>query len=189
MIKEQKKQLRAHYRAVRADIAPEARAEQCREICARILQSDAYKEADSLLLYAALGDEIDLSAVARDAWRQGKAVAYPRCLDKEGRMAFYVADSPERLIPGSFGIPEPDLSCPEWQENGRALCILPALAVDVDGHRLGYGKGFYDRYIDKSRMTAVGVIYSDCIEKELPRGRYDLAVHFMVTDKGVKIVD
>ncbi len=189
MIKEQKKQLRAHYRAVRADIAPEARAEQCREICARILQSDAYKEADSLLLYAALGDEIDLSAVARDAWRQGKAVAYPRCLDKEGRMAFYVADSPERLIPGSFGIPEPDLSCPEWQENGRALCILPALAVDVDGHRLGYGKGYYDRFLREFQGTTMCAVLDACKAERLPHEEHDVAVQYIVNAREVWHVD
>ena len=67
--------------------------------------------------------------------------------------------------------------------------MVPALAFDRHGYRLGYGKGFYDRYIDRKRMTAVGVIYSDCVEKDLPRGRYDLAVHFMVTEKGVMTVD
>ena len=189
MIKEQKKALRAHFRAVRASITPENRAEECREICARILQSDAYMEANSLLVYAALGDEIDLSAVSHDAWRQGKTVAYPRCLDREGRMSFFTVDSPERLIPGSFGIPEPDDSCPEWQGEGKALCILPALAVDADGHRLGYGKGYYDRFLSDFQGITMCAVLGVCQTDHLPHGEHDRAVQYIVNAKEVWRVD
>ena len=128
-----KKQLRAHYRAARADMLPEQRDAQTREICAHILQSPMYRAASCVLLYAATEGEIDLSCVAADAWERGKVVAYPRCLDKAGNMAFFAVESPEQLEKGSFGILEPRLDCPLWQPADDALCVVPALAVDKKG--------------------------------------------------------
>lgn len=181
--------LRAHFRAARADMTPEGRAAECREICARILESDAYAAADVLLLYAALGDEIDLLAIAHDAWRRGKTVAYPRCLDKDGHMAFFTVDSPERLRSASFGIPEPDDSCPAWQGEGNALCILPALAVDSDGHRLGYGKGYYDRFLANFQGKTMCAVYSVCRAERLPHGVHDVPAQYIVNAKEVWHVD
>ena len=89
MIKQDKSELRAHYRCMRDGILPEERAWQAREICELIVSSEAYARAQSVLLYAAIGSEMDLSPVAHDAWEKGKTVAYPRCDDREGRMTFF----------------------------------------------------------------------------------------------------
>ena len=108
MIAKQKKALREHYRQVRDALLPDERLAQSQEICTQIMQTELYAQAQSVLLYAAQGSEIDLSTLARDAWEKGKTVAYPRCLDGQGHMAFYTVDAPERLVPGKFSIPEPD---------------------------------------------------------------------------------
>ena len=145
MIAKQKKALREHYRQVRDALLPDERLAQSQEICTRIMQTELYAQAQSVLLYAAQGSEIDLSTLARDAWEKGKTVAYPRCLDGQGHMAFYTVDAPERLVPGKFSIPEPDEHCPQWQAKGNVLCIVPALAVDAHGHR---GNELCDDYED-----------------------------------------
>ena len=137
-----KRALRAQYRALRNQLTPAQRREETASICAQILRSRAYARADAVLLYAAQGSEIDLSAVAADAWVSGKAVAYPRCLDRSGRMAFFAVTSPAQLVEGTFGILEPCGDCPPVQLSENALCIVPALAVDAKGNRLGYGKGY-----------------------------------------------
>lgn len=186
MNKMTKKELREHYRAARADMQPEQRAAQAQEICAHILQSAMYQNASCVLLYAAKGEEIDLSAVAADAWATGKTVAYPRCLDKSGDMAFFVVDSPTRLVKGSFGIPEPSEDCLPWQMTEDALCIVPALAADAFGNRLGYGKGYYDRFLADFKGTSICAVYNCGVAESLPADDGDLPVAYIATLEGVR---
>ena len=181
-----KNTLRAAYKAARADMTPEERAVQTREICARILQSPMYVDASCVLLYAATGDEIDLGAVASDAWEQGKTVAYPRCLDRAGSMAFFVVDNPSRLIEGSFGIPEPNEDCLPWQPTADALCIVPALAADALGNRLGYGKGYYDRFLAEFEGVRACAVYTCGVAESLPAEEHDLPVTYVVTAEGIR---
>lgn len=164
----------------------EERAAQSREICARILQSPLYADAACVLLYAATGEEIDLGAVAADAWAKGKTVAYPRCLDKAGHLAFFVVDTPVRLVEGSFGIPEPSEDCLPWQPTPDALCIVPALALDAFGNRLGYGKGYYDRFLAEFKGVSACAVYGCCMAERLPAEQYDLPVAYIVTAHDVR---
>ena len=163
----------------------EERAAQSREICTQILQSPVYQGVSCVLLYAATEHEIDLSAVARDAWEKGKTVAYPRCLDKAGHMAFFVVDSPARLEKGSFGIPEPSGDCLPWQQTADALCVVPALAVDTFGNRLGYGKGYYDRFLADYSGVSVCAVYDCGTAETLPTDEHDLPVEYIVTPEGI----
>lgn len=189
MIDTQKRTLRAQFARLRDGMDSALREQQSAQICANILRSDAYARADSVLLYAASGSEIDLSAVAADAWQKGKVVAYPRCLDKAGRMAFFVVRSSDDLTPGSFGLLEPCDACPLWQGDGHAICIVPALAVDQNGHRLGYGKGYYDRFLKSFDGVTVCAAYDACVTDTLPHGEYDIPVQFFITGKGERRVD
>ena len=189
MIAKQKKALREHYRQVRDALLPDERLAQSQEICTRIMQTELYAQAQSVLLYAAQGSEIDLSTLARDAWEKGKTVAYPRCLDGQGHMAFYTVDAPERLVPGKFSIPEPDEHCPQWQAKGNVLCIVPALAVDAHGHRLGYGKGYYDRFLATFDGVWACAVYDVCVAKSLPHDALDVPMQYIIDGKGAWQVD
>ena len=102
-----------------------------------------------------------------------------------------IADLQTDLAPGKFGIPEPIPACPLFEKNGRssALILVPALAFDKDGYRLGYGKGYYDRYLEDFVVTSVGLVYYDFIADRLPRGRFDRAVDLLATEKGVHVID
>ena len=186
MIAAEKQALRAHYRALRDALTPALRQAEAREICAQILRSDAYAAAKTVLLYAAQGNEIDLSAVAADAWARGKTVGYPRCLDRNGRMAFFGVSAPESLAPGAFGILEPDEGCPLVQPAKEALCLVPALAVDERGNRLGYGKGYYDRFLADWEGVTMCAVYACCVAPTLPHDGYDLPVQMILTGKGAR---
>ena len=185
MKKMTKQELRVLYKAARSEMSSKQREAQSREICAHILQSPMYQTAQSVLLYAATEGEIDLSAVAEDAWKKGKTVAYPRCLDKAGSMAFFVVDSPARLGEGSFGIPEPGEDCLPWQMTDDALCLVPALAVDAFGNRLGYGKGYYDRFLAEFSGVSACAVYDCGMAQLLPSEAHDVPVSYMITADGV----
>jgi 5-formyltetrahydrofolate cyclo-ligase len=191
-IKEEKNALRKIYAEKRENIDREKKKKLDKKIVDRFMTLATYRYAHTLLMYYPLKNEIDIRELIEKALAAGKRVALPRCEANTSTMHFHYISSLDELVPGRFGIMEPSTDAELFTIDslcGPCAVIIPALAYDKSGYRLGYGKGFYDRYIDKNRMTAVGVIYSQFIEDKLPRGRYDMSVHFMITDKGVVIVD
>ena len=100
-------------------------------------------------------------------------------------MSFYYVDDLSHLRPSAFNIREPISSAPEYKSSNADICIVPALAYDIEGYRMGYGGGFYDRFLSSFRGTCIGICYADNIEKKLPRGRFDVRVDILITDEGL----
>ncbi len=176
-----KKELRKQYKALRDSIPEENRAHLSTEICRKITKLDAYKTAKTLLLYASAGNEVDLSPLFEKAQKDGIACAFPRCI-ADGIMEFYYVSALSELQKGAYGIMEPPTDRPATNFRS-ALAIVPALAYDKDGYRLGYGGGYYDRFLAKYPVFAVGVAYSACITDTLPCGEFDIAVDTVITEK------
>ncbi len=155
-------------------------------LCRAVMSLPEFASAATLLLYAPIGREIDVRPLffaARDA---GKAVAFPRTEPSAHRMVFYLVDSLGELAAGSYGIPEPPPDRPA--ELSDALCIVPALVFDRDGYRLGYGGGYYDRFLAENSVgitTAAPVRDGFLLSESLPRGVYDRRVDIIVTSKEV----
>ncbi len=190
-IKEQKKQLRADYFALRRSLTPLHKAQMDQKIVSAFTSLVSYRYAEVLLLYYPRADEIDIRPVITAALAAGKKVALPRCKNG-GLMDFCFIQSESDLAPGSFGLMEPKSDCPLFnltKENKGVLMAVPGLAFDQEGYRLGYGRGYYDRYLDGQKITTAGLLYSDFVAEKLPHGRYDLPVHFIVTEKGVALID
>jgi len=122
----------------------------------------------------------------------GKQVAFPLCNVQNHTMEFYLVNSLDDLQEnGAFGTPEPKEHCEMFskkQPAGSIVCVVPTIVYDPKGYRLGYGKGFYDRYLSDCPCTKVGMVYSDFMVKQVPRGRFDLSVDVLVTEKGVKAI-
>lgn len=145
----------------------------------------AYQEARKLFLYLSKGSEPDTWKILDRALAEGKEVYAPRCLDKNGSMAFYRVTCRETLAPGSFGLLEPDpLKCPPAGSAEGALCLVPGLAFDEMGYRLGYGKGYYDRFLAGYPGKTAGLCYGEMMLPALPRGPYDKRVDFVITEAG-----
>ncbi len=175
-----KAELRKKYKALRGSISEENRALFRAEICRKITELDAYKTAKTLLLYAATGSEVDLSPLFEQAKKDGIPCAFPRCI-ADGIMEFYYVNSLSELQKGAYGIMEPQTDRPVSDFRG-ALMLVPALAYDKEGYRLGHGGGYYDRFLAAHPVFAVGVAYSACAADRLPRGEFDKAVSIIVTE-------
>lgn len=191
-IRTEKNELRARYKALRSMLSREHGAERDKRICERILSLVSYRYADTLMLYSPIGSEIDVSPIVRAAFKSGKRVAYPRCIANTCEMRFHYVDSVDMLKHGSYGILEPDEDTPvldkrEICKRGDCICIIPALVYDRRGYRVGYGKGYYDRYLSDFKGTKLGVTYSELLLDELPHGRYDLHTDLIVTERGVNL--
>ena len=193
-IRNAKNIIREKHKKKRNAITLDKKRELDTKICNRIISLVSFRYAETVLLYAPVNSEIDISPVAEAALSAGKRVAYPRCIPGSSEMKFHFISSTEELSPGYMNIPEPSESAPEFDrsetaDSGKCLCIIPELAFDKRGYRIGYGKGYYDRYLSGVDLMKAGVIYSELLVDRVPNGRFDLKVDFIVSERGVVLTN
>lgn len=154
-------------------------------ICNNLLSFEPYINAGTVLFFAPLADEINIDSVIDNALSVGKRVALPVCCDEKGNMQFYYIKSLDDLKSGYFGVREPDVAtCDKCTDFNDAICIVPAIAYDKQGCRLGYGKGYYDRFLKNFYSLSVGLCYNELIEDKLPTDEYDIPVDYIITQTG-----
>lgn len=173
--------LRARLReTVRSIPAPE-RAAGSQNLCAMLRRQPVWQEAAAVLGYAPLSDEPDIAALLEDAWRAQKTVALPR-FDSlcQSYVACLVRHAGE-LVPGRFGVREPGADCPLISLNQLDLILVPGVAFDLTGHRLGRGKGFYDRLLAGVRGHKCGVAFAAQIVAEVPAESHDVRLNSILT--------
>lgn len=187
-LKIKKNNIRAQYLKRRKALPQEFHENSDAKIRALFMSLVTYRYADIILMYVPTRGEINILPVAEHALQNGKRVAFPCCDADTRTMCFRVVKSMDELRDnGLFGIPEPISDCPLYKNDaGNAVCVVPAIVYDKNGYRLGYGKGYYDRYLPAFKGTTVGLVYNDFTVSEVPRGRYDLAVDVLITEKGVR---
>ena len=169
----------------RAEFSREERKEMDRDIATGLIDSPLFKNASMLLIYAPLENEINLLYLAHVARKRGIPVAFPRCDKETNTMQFYLLPEGQKLLPGAYGIPEPPEDAPLCLPDEHALCIVPALSYDLAGNRIGYGKGYYDRYLSTFPGVTVGAAYASMLLKNVPTEAHDLPVDWLFTERGV----
>ena len=179
---QEKKALRATLKAVREGLNAELRRDAEAAICDMIASHEAFLHCDVFYTFFPVRGEIDLTPLAVLARSLGKKVAYPLCVGSE--MHFHLC-SPEELLPGRFGIPSPPDTAPAAPNTARSLCLVPALAAAQDGSRLGYGGGFYDRFLPGFQGVTVLPIYHTLTCPTLPQEATDVKPQLILTEKGV----
>lgn len=181
-----KKDLRAKIRQKRKQMSAAQRTQMSEAIRKNILSLTEYKNCDTLLCYVSTEMEVDTVNIIKAALKDGKKVAVPRCVDGSPVIEFYYINSLGELISGSYGLLEPEANPQKKYFENDGLCILPGLAFDRFGGRIGYGKGYYDRFMQNFKGDAVGVCYSNILSgSPLPAGRFDVPVKAVVTDKEI----
>ncbi len=157
----------------RRNIDPEKRRSMDLDIYNECISMPAYKNAEYVLCYVNYNDEVDTHRLIRRAIQENKKVYVPKVLDPSaGEMDFYSIDSLAETEKGYHGIPEPEMnvrnsfepvySAIDWSLRKKILIIVPGVAFDRKLNRIGYGRGFYDRYLSAhSEAVSVGLCY-DC---------------------------
>lgn len=151
------------------------------KIAENLFATEEYKAAERLLLYASLPGEINTDPIFLRALSDGKKVYYPKT-EKDGKMEFFRAESLESLSVGKFGIREPE-TAEKFSENGKTLCVVPGFSFDKEGFRLGYGGGYYDRFLSTFNGFSAGLCLSAFISEKLPRDGFDIAVNAVITEE------
>jgi 5-formyltetrahydrofolate cyclo-ligase len=149
-----------------------------------IVKSIEFQAAKIVGTYFATGSEVNTHLLIGEAKRLGKAVALPRI---EGDMiTFYEVSSTDKLIPGGFGIMEPPSTRPVHRMD---VLAVPGIAFDKKGYRLGYGKGYYDRYLsEKKPQLTIGLAYNFQLLESLPHDMHDARMDAVATEDGILYV-
>jgi len=188
-IRKHKNEIREFHLSRRREMSDEQKAALDEKICGVLLSSATYRYADTILMYYAKDDEVNINSVAWAAVAAGKKVAFPKMNPDDRSMVFHYVTSPDDLEQGEYGIYEPKESLESFTVTGElqqnVICIIPAVVYDKKGFRIGYGGGYYDRYLSLFKGTKVGVEYYDFIVGTVPHGRFDLAVDVLISEKGI----
>lgn len=184
-IREYKNELRSKCKQLRTGMSAEVKADKDRKIFERVVSSGAYRDTDIVLTYVSTAIEVDTMAIIEQAFADKKRVAVPRCIDGTRDMEFYFIKSMDDLEKGTFGVLEPaPEKCVKAYAFEKALCIVPGLSFDMKGYRLGYGKGYYDRFLSAHpRLVKMGLCYCSCTCNELIHGRFDVCADMLATEK------
>ena len=158
---ETKKEIRSRLKKQRSLLGADECHSMSHEIYKRLIALELDREYDNILLYSAIRNEVNTDEYFTYLINKAKRIYYPRV--SGDKMSFYRVRSLDELNCGSFNIKEPDMTKEYTQADGRALMIVPGLAFSDTGYRIGYGKGFYDRYLSsftkRDTVMAVGVGY------------------------------
>lgn len=186
-IKEIKTGLRLKYRGLRENLTEGEKLRLDSEIQSRLLSLREYSQANTIFTYISKELEVDTQAIIQAAWANQKRVAVPRCIPGTRDMEFYYIRSWQDVERASFGVMEPvPEQCERVSDESRGFCLVPGFSFDVQGFRLGYGGGYYDRFLSRFGGFTVGVCYSFCVQWNLPHGYYDRSVDLLVTEKYVR---
>ncbi len=171
-----KDKLRQHYRAVRESLSPDEVSAASSAICRTLAEWPRLQEARNVLTYLAFRNELDLSylfeLLPRTHW------AVPRVDRQELALHTY---QPERLVRHRFGMLEPAADLPAVDASTLDIVLVPGVAFDHRGGRLGFGGGFYDRFLPTTPALRVGVTYDRCVAAELPMSDRDQRMDWLFT--------
>lgn len=179
----------------RKALSPRQVALRSNKICTKLMEMKCYKDADIILAYMSIRNEVKLNPLIKDALKQQKKVYIPKVLSKT-EMEFYLYDG--EFVEGMYKIKEPancnpenafDLSILEGLDiPGKVIVIMPGTAYDKSFNRIGYGGGYYDRYIGKLTkypVTRISVCYDFQIIEKIPAEKHDIKPNIIITEKEV----
>ena len=181
----EKKEIRALMKAREKELTPEFVEAYSRRVTEAFCAQDFYHDAKAIYAYLTFNEELRTDFLIRRAWADGKRVAVPRVLGK-GCMEFYYIDSFEGFIPSAFGVPEPPEDPEKLADEPDFLLLMPGLAFDRAHNRVGYGGGFYDRYIERkasegARIFKPALAYDFQIVDAIPANDFDVKVDAILT--------
>ena len=180
---DEKSRLRAECRARRDAMSARDVVSASARVCERLEGWPAFRQAQAVMAYMAFGNEISLGPLMRRF--AGKRWIIPRILKKpEPHLVLHPYD-PARLVRHPFGMLEPDASLPVIEPRELDLVLVPGLAFDRRGFRLGLGGGFYDRFLSHVTAATVGIVYAALIVDRVPNDPHDRRVDFLACESSI----
>ncbi len=185
-IKAEKEKLRSAFKAERKSIPKKEREDMDRRLLRNLRTLAEVRHCTTVLTYVSTPDELDTKALINGMLDKGRKVAVPRCIPDSRNMSFHYINSLDELVEARYSLLEPTEDMPLFASGVKgAVCIVPALSCDLNGYRIGYGGGYYDRFLSSFGGTKIGITYNRFIRDVLPRGRYDIKLDYIVTESAI----
>ena len=182
--KNDKARLRQKCISIRKDMTSQEKSQKDTDIAEKLFKLWQYKRAAVVLCYVSMTLEVDTVSIIGQALKDGKRVAVPYCVPGTREMEFYFISSVGSLQKGAFGVLEPVPNCyNKVTDFAQSLCLVPAMCYDYEGYRVGYGKGYYDRFLIKYHGYKIGLCYRNCMTNKIHTNRFDQKVDVVVTDE------
>lgn len=175
---------RAYFLELRKRISEVTRQDLDKALFSNTVATSTFIETDVILCYYPVRGEPNVLPLAIHALELGKTVAFPVSHIKERQLTFHPIKNLSDLTTGAYKIPEPSKTLPMISDFSNTLCIVPALAFNKNGKRLGYGGGYYDRFLSSFNGTSVGLVYSQFYADHIPTDPHDAAVDIIITENG-----
>lgn len=157
----------------------------------RLISCDFYDDANTIFTYVSFKSEVDTIKIIDHSLSLGKIICVPKINKHTNSMEVYRIKVFEDLGRGYFGILEPNGSCSEVPADDIDLILLPGLAFDRSGSRIGYGRGFYDKYLTKckAQVPKIALSYDFQVVSKLPSNEFDIKVDAIITNKETILVN
>jgi len=180
-----KQELRRAARQIRDALDPERRIAAAESAARHLLALRELAAARRVAVFAAVGSELDAGPAVRGLRARGIELCYPRVVRGTRRLEFHLVASENQLAPGAFSIPEPAASAPVATVASIDAFLVPGLAFDAGGARIGWGRGYYDRSLAGfSDQLRIGYCFDCQLVAHVPREASDLPMHMLVTESG-----
>lgn len=183
--KMQKKEIRSFVYKRRKEMPEREWREETERITKRVLESQRYKEAKEIYCYVDYNHEVGTRQIIRMCWQMKKRVFVPKVLGKD--MEFFEISSFDDLESGMKGILEPVRTSEGLKGTGEiGLMIMPGVAYDRNLHRIGYGGGFYDRYLEKHKnLQKIAVAFEYQVFQDVPNETFDICPDQLITETAI----
>ena len=144
----------------------------------KVINNKDILSSKTLLIYISINSEVDTTKII-NYFLNTKNIAIPKIIDND--MFFCYVTNLNELTPGKYNIPEPT------NENivtdfDNAICIVPGICYDKENYRIGYGKGYYDRFLSKNKIKTIGLCYKECMIEKIDNDKYDYKIDEVITD-------
>lgn len=180
----EKKELRSHIKERARCLSLEYKNASDSSITKQLIQSSYFKEAQCIFIYVSTRNEVDTLQLIHTALSMNKEVLVPRCLPNHCMEAVQIRGK-EDLEIGSYGILEPIQSCTVVKPSKIDLAIIPCVSVDLKGHRLGHGAGYYDRYLEGLNCKKIALCYEELLAHEVHVEQTDIDMDTVITEKKI----
>ncbi len=176
-----KTQMRQEYLIKRKKLTDKEKEEKSKEIQKKLFSADAYKNAKTVMFYISLDDEVITSEMIINALKD-KKVLVPRTILKDKCMEAVEITKKTEFKENKLKIPEP-VDGKIFSKEKIDLVIIPAVAFDFWGHRIGYGQGYYDRFCKGMKSTKIGLAYDVQLTEKIPAESHDVKADLVITEK------
>lgn len=170
---------RTKYLTIRQNI--KNKSEQNSLIYQQIINNDQIKKSDLILIYLSFKDEVDTQSII-NYYLNSKKIAIPKINGSE--MEFYYIDNSTKFQKNQFGILEP-VTNNKVLNYQNSVCITPGICFDLTGNRIGYGHGFYDKFLNQNKIYSIGLCYQECLVPHLQHNKFDHKIDEIIVSKNI----